>query len=149
VIARDYARDLHIDAVGRAIATSRRQLQRVFAEVGETSFREILQATRIKEARRLLSSDEMRIKEVARAVGYPQQAQFSKAFRREVGMSPREFRHLDRRSRPFGIRTLDPLRPAPRARRNRLPRSGGNCGCTPRPAVAEPRRYPQTASEVD
>lgn len=98
VIARDYARDLQIDAVGRAIATSRRQLQRVFAEVGQTSFREILQSTRMSEARRLLSADDLRIKDVARAVGYPEQAQFSKAFRRETGMSPREFRDLAARA---------------------------------------------------
>lgn len=115
VIARDCARDLQIDAVARAIATSRRQLQRVFAEVGETSFREVLQMTRMTEARRLLR-DELRIKDVARAVGYPEQAQFSKAFRRETDMSPREFRNLARRLGPLvhvGIRPHAPSASGP------------------------------------
>jgi AraC-like DNA-binding protein len=99
VIVRDYSRDLQIDDVGRAVAASRRQLQRVFAEVGGTSFRELLQATRMTEARRLLERDGVRIQEVAAAVGYQQAAQFTKAFRRECGVAPREFRKRARRSR--------------------------------------------------
>jgi AraC family transcriptional regulator of adaptative response / methylphosphotriester-DNA alkyltransferase methyltransferase len=94
VITRDYPRPLQIDDVGRAVAASRRQLQRVFAEVGDTSFREMLQTTRMTEARRLLERDGIRIGEVARAVGYHQPAQFTKAFRRAVGMAPTEFRSL-------------------------------------------------------
>jgi AraC-like DNA-binding protein len=99
VIVRDYSRDLQIDDVGRAVAASRRQLQRVFAEVGGTSFRELLQATRMAEARRLLECDGVRIQEVAAAVGYQQPAQFTKAFRRECGVAPREFRKRALRSR--------------------------------------------------
>jgi two-component system response regulator YesN len=102
VITRDYARDLQIDDVGRAVAASRRQLQRVFAEVGETSFREVLQATRLTEAQRLLARNGIRIHEVARAVGYHQPAQFTKAFRRGVGMAPTEFRNFAKGSGSMG-----------------------------------------------
>ena len=40
VIERKYATDLDLDALAREIATSRRQLQRVFAEHGATTFSE-------------------------------------------------------------------------------------------------------------
>ena len=42
VIRQDYAADLTVETVARAVATSRRQLQRVFDEVGGVSFRLVL-----------------------------------------------------------------------------------------------------------
>jgi len=93
VIARDYAKDLQIDDVARAVACSRRQMQRVFAEMGNTSFREVLATARMREARRLLARPEVPIQQVAARVGYHQPAQFSKSFRRWFGMSPRAYRH--------------------------------------------------------
>jgi AraC family transcriptional regulator of adaptative response / methylphosphotriester-DNA alkyltransferase methyltransferase len=92
VVARDYAKDLQIDDVARAVACSRRQLQRVLAEVGRTSFRELLGTARMYEARRLLARSDTPIQEIAARVGYHQSAQFSKSFRRQFGLSPRAYR---------------------------------------------------------
>jgi two-component system response regulator YesN len=100
-IAREYSRDLQIDDVARAIASSRRQLQRVFAEVGGTSFRELLATARMHEAKRLLAHTDLPVQEVAARVGYHQSAQFSKSFRRHFGTSPRMFRK--RRQASAGI----------------------------------------------
>ena len=88
VIERDYATDLDLDALAREIATSRRQLQRVFAEVGETSFREYLAKVRMRHAARLLREGAIPVREVAQSVGYRQPAQFAKAFRRHHGAPP-------------------------------------------------------------
>ena len=88
VIERDYATDLDLDALARRIATSRRQLQRVFAEVGETSFREYLAKVRMRHAARLLREGGTPVREVAQSVGYRQPAQFAKAFRRHHGAPP-------------------------------------------------------------
>jgi two-component system response regulator YesN len=92
VIARGYAQDLQIDDVARAVACSRRQLQRVLAEVGRTSFRELLATARMYEARRLLARPDVPIQEIAAHVGYHQSAQFSKSFRRHFGLAPRAYR---------------------------------------------------------
>jgi two-component system response regulator YesN len=91
-IAREYSRDLQIDDVAHAVASSRRQLQRVFAEVGGTSFRELLATARMHEAKRLLAHTDLPVQDVAARVGYHQSAQFSKSFRRHFGTSPRVFR---------------------------------------------------------
>ena len=88
VIERKYSDDLDLDALAREIATSRRQLQRVFAEVGETSFREYLAKVRMRHAARLLREGAIPVREVAQSVGYRQPAQFAKAFRRHHGTSP-------------------------------------------------------------
>jgi AraC family transcriptional regulator, regulatory protein of adaptative response / methylphosphotriester-DNA alkyltransferase methyltransferase len=87
-IARDFGDEsLSLAAVAHSIATSRRQLQRVFAEQG-TSFRRELQRVRMARAAELLSSGTLPVASVARAVGYRQAAQFSKAFRRHHGHPP-------------------------------------------------------------
>ena len=88
VIESKYATDLDLDQLAREIATSRRQLQRVFAEVGETSFREYLAKVRMRHAARLLREGAIPVREVAQSVGYRQPAQFAKAFRRHHGTAP-------------------------------------------------------------
>jgi transcriptional regulator GlxA family with amidase domain len=92
VIERDYADEaLSLASVAHSIATSRRQLQRIFGE-RHTSFRRELQRVRMARAAELLREDAMPVGAVARAVGYRQPAQFSKAFRRHHGRPPSELR---------------------------------------------------------
>ena len=87
-ISREFAdENLSLASVARSIATSRRQLQRVFAEQG-TSFRKELQRARMAHAALLLRQERLPVAAVARAVGYRQAAQFSKAFRRHHGHPP-------------------------------------------------------------
>ena len=74
------------------MASSRRQLQRAYAEIGETTFREHLTAVRMDRAAELLESRGLTVREVAHRVGYRQPAQFAKAFRRHHGLAPSAFR---------------------------------------------------------
>jgi len=94
VIERRYAdEDLSLHTVARTIATSRRQLQRAFAEAGATSFRRELQRVRMARAAELLRESALSVQAVAGAVGYRQAAQFAKAFRRHYGAPPSAFRN--------------------------------------------------------
>ncbi len=93
VIEREYATaDLSLQSVSRTIATSTRQLQRAFAECGDTSFRRELQRVRMERAAALLRIGTLPVAMVAGAVGYRQPAQFAKAFRRHHGRPPSAFR---------------------------------------------------------
>jgi len=92
VICTDYATPLTVDDVAYQIATSRRQLQRVIAEIGGTTFGQLLARARMAAAERLLHDPEIPVKEVARRVGYRQPAQFAKSFRLRYGATPREYR---------------------------------------------------------
>jgi transcriptional regulator GlxA family with amidase domain len=98
LIARDYARDLQLEGVARSLATSRRQLQRAFAEVGNTSFRDELARVRMRHARALLATDGIPVRTVAARVGYHQPAQFAKSFRRHHGQPPSSYRKQTRRA---------------------------------------------------
>jgi transcriptional regulator GlxA family with amidase domain len=92
-IRRDFGnQSLSLADVAHTIATSRRQLQRVLSEQG-TSFRAELQRERMARAAHLLRDPSLPVSAVARAVGYRQAAQFSKAFRRHYGQPPSALRH--------------------------------------------------------
>ena len=92
IIEQEYARPIELDDVARRLATSRRQLQRAFAEVGETSFRTHVAKVRMRRALELLREGTMPVRDVANAVGYRQPAQFAKTFRRHHGAPPSSFR---------------------------------------------------------
>jgi AraC family transcriptional regulator, regulatory protein of adaptative response / methylphosphotriester-DNA alkyltransferase methyltransferase len=92
IVEEEYADDLSLDDIARRIASSRRQLQRSFAEVGATTFRSHLTQVRMRRAAELLATRGLTIREVAHQVGYRQPAQFAKAFRRHLGVSPSTYR---------------------------------------------------------
>jgi AraC family transcriptional regulator of adaptative response / methylphosphotriester-DNA alkyltransferase methyltransferase len=92
IVERDYASDLSLDDIARRVASSRRQLQRAYAEIGGTTFRDHLTAVRMERAAELLATRMFTVREVAHRVGYRQPAQFAKAFRRHRGVSPSDFR---------------------------------------------------------
>jgi AraC-like DNA-binding protein len=92
IVEVEYADDLSLDDIARRVASSRRQLQRAYAEIGDTTFREHLTAVRMDRAAELLQSRALTVREVAHRVGYRQPAQFAKAFRRHHGMAPSAFR---------------------------------------------------------
>ena len=98
IIEREYATDLELDVVARRLATSRRQLQRAFAEAGQTSFRTHLAQVRMRRALELLREGSLPVREVAGRVGYRQAAQFAKTFRRHHGRPPSSFRREGRRA---------------------------------------------------
>jgi len=92
IIEREYDRELELEDVASRIATSRRQLQRAFAEIGGTSFRAHLATVRMRRALELLSSGSVPVRAVGRTGGYRQPAQFAKAFRRHHGVPPSSLR---------------------------------------------------------
>jgi AraC-like DNA-binding protein len=92
IVETEYAHDLSLDDIARRVASSRRQLQRAFAEIGNTTFREHLTNVRMDEAARMLAGRDMTVREVAHRVGYRQPAQFAKAFRRRHGAPPSMYR---------------------------------------------------------
>ena len=99
IVEVEYATELSLDDIARRVASSRRQLQRAYSEIGQTTFRDHLTGVRMDRAAELLSARGLTIREVAFRVGYRQPAQFAKAFRRHHGVSPSDFRATRRMER--------------------------------------------------
>jgi len=92
VVARHYRRPLTLAAVAGALSTSPRQLQRAFAQFGD-SFHENLLARRMSVAAQLLAEQRaIPVSSVARLVGYRNASYFARMFRRRYGLSPAAFR---------------------------------------------------------
>ncbi len=92
IVEVEFASELALDDIARRVASSRRQLQRAYAEIGGTTFREHVAAVRMQRAAEMLHNRGLTVREVAHRVGYRQPAQFAKAFRREKGLAPSDFR---------------------------------------------------------
>ena len=92
VVEQEFAQDLSLDDIARRIATSRRQLQRSFSEIGDTTFRDHVTTVRMDKAAELLTGSALTVGQISRMVGYRQQAQFAKAFRRRHGVPPATYR---------------------------------------------------------
>jgi two-component system response regulator YesN len=114
LIATEYSSDLHLEGVARRLATSRRQLQRAFAEAGSTSFRDELARVRMRHARELLAADVLPVRQVAVRVGYHQPAQFAKSFRRYHGEPPSAYRRANRASSNGRVAVLTQSESMPR-----------------------------------
>jgi transcriptional regulator GlxA family with amidase domain len=100
IVEAEYASDLSLDDIAHRVASSRRQLQRAYAEIGKTTFREHLTAVRMERAADLLGVRGLTVRDVANRVGYRQPAQFAKAFRRHHGVAPSEYRTQGRFRQP-------------------------------------------------
>jgi AraC family transcriptional regulator, regulatory protein of adaptative response / methylphosphotriester-DNA alkyltransferase methyltransferase len=92
IVEQEYASELSLDDIARRVASSRRQLQRAYAEIGDTTFRDHLTRIRMEKAAEMLAARGLTVREVAHRVGYRQPAQFAKAFRRHRGVAPSTFR---------------------------------------------------------
>lgn len=100
IVESEFASDLSLDDIARRVASSRRQLQRAYSEIGTTTFREHLTSVRMQRAAEMLVGRGLTVREVAHRVGYRQPAQFAKAFRRHHGVSPSDYRAARRPSGP-------------------------------------------------
>lgn len=92
IVARDYAAPLEIDGVAERLSTSRRQLQRAFAEIGATTFSRHLTDVRMAHAAELLGDPSVTIGAVAWRCGYRHQAHFTKSFQLHHGTLPSVYR---------------------------------------------------------
>jgi AraC-like DNA-binding protein len=82
---------LTIDAVARSLGWSTRSLQRHLALHGIT-FSQLMSEIRLRQSRLLLEQTEKPILEIAMELGYSDASNFTRAFRRQMGVSPWAFR---------------------------------------------------------
>lgn len=81
--------EIHI--VAETVGTSVRTLQRRLRATG-LKYADVVQQARLAAARQMLKDRRRRIGEIARTLGYSDNAHFTRAFQRWTGLSPRDFR---------------------------------------------------------
>lgn len=83
---------LTVEVLARRFATNRTSLQARFAAVTGRSIMEYVTALRIEVAQGILRDTLVPVNEVGERVGYADPAAFSRAFRKQVGAAPSEYR---------------------------------------------------------
>ena len=93
-IAANSQRQINAADVARATHVGLRTLQRQFSEYLQRSISAEIQRVRIERAKRELTQSSRSVNEIARDVGFGRAMRMYEAFRRELGVAPRDYRKL-------------------------------------------------------
>ena len=88
----NYSKELSLDEVSRQVNISPYYFSKIFKEESGLNFIEYLTNVRIDKAKELLSGTDMSIKEVCATCGYTDPNYFSRSFKKNVGVTPTEFK---------------------------------------------------------
>ncbi|WP_024371665.1 response regulator [Exiguobacterium sp. ZOR0005] len=91
-IERHYAEELSLQGMSERFFLSREYISRRFKQQYGVNLSEYLLSIRMLEAKRLLETSRQRIYEVAQAVGFSDDKYFRKVFKKQVGVTPNEYR---------------------------------------------------------
>lgn len=92
ILESEFISDLSVNDVAKRVGLSVSYFEHLFKEHITVSFTAWKRRRRIREALKLLAHTDMKVREIAKAVGYEEAAYFHRIFKEQVGMSPREYR---------------------------------------------------------
>ena len=90
ILTRQLENPPSLSELAQQVGVSERTLQRGFRELFGTTAFQYLQTLRMERAEQLLRSREMRVSEVAHAIGYLHLGHFTQAFKRRFGITPKQ-----------------------------------------------------------
>lgn len=91
-IAQHYAQDITLTGLAEHLALHPNYVSTLFKKACGIPFSHYLRRTRIEEACRRMRETNEKLYEIGERVGYPDPVQFNRAFREEMGCSPREYK---------------------------------------------------------
>ena len=91
-IEKSYLTDISVSELAKISNYSERQFLRLFRKTSGCTPTEYIRRLRIRNACRLLTSSPGSITEISSQCGYSDSNYFTRAFKAETGMTPRQFR---------------------------------------------------------
>ena len=91
--------ELSLTRVAKTVNMSANHLSEKFKEVTGVNFVDYVARIRLGKARDLLQDRQLRISEIAFAVGFQSLSQFNRVFKKKFGKSPTEYRATDAKRR--------------------------------------------------
>jgi AraC family transcriptional regulator len=96
-IRANFAQRLTLELIGRAASAHPVHVAQTFRRFHQCTIGEYLRRLRVDFACRELTASEKPMSEIALAAGFSDQSHFNRAFKREVGVSPSQYRSEGRR----------------------------------------------------
>jgi len=93
-INEHYAEAISVKDVAEAVCLSESYFKSIFKKCSGYSYSEYLTNVRINQAKKLLNTTEKSVTEIAMDVGYQTPNSFSSLFKRETGISPSRYKHM-------------------------------------------------------
>ena len=81
-----------LDEIAEHVSMSKSHISKIFNEGMGVSISTYINRTRIERSKRLLKSTTLTIAEIAVLTGFEDQSYYTKQFKAETGLSPKEFR---------------------------------------------------------
>jgi two-component system response regulator YesN len=91
-IRRNYMKKVTLDEVSENAALSPSYFSRIFKKEMKTSFNSYLNNVRIEMSKKLLFDEDIPLSDIAMLVGFEHQSYYSKIFKQNTGISPRQYR---------------------------------------------------------
>lgn len=91
-ISARYSKDISLDDVSREVDISPYYFSKIFKEETGENFIEYVTNIRIAKAKELLQTSDLSIKEICGEVGYADPNYFSRTFKKNVGVTPTEYK---------------------------------------------------------
>lgn len=91
-ITQHYAENLTLEQVAGEVHLNPSYFSTYFKQTAGISFKEYLNMVRVEESKRLLSSTDYSVIDIAVSTGFENQSYFSKVFKKYTGLTPRQFR---------------------------------------------------------
>ena len=88
----NFANDISLDDVSRRVNISPYYFSKIFKDELGLNFIEYLTSVRIEKAKELLTGSDMSMKEICGACGYTDPNYFSRSFKKNVGVTPTEYK---------------------------------------------------------
>lgn len=91
-IGQNYAKELVLDEISKELQISPYYFSKLFKKRTGSNFIEYVTSVRIEKAKELLRNSDKSMKEICREVGYSDANYFSRTFKKNVGVSPTEYK---------------------------------------------------------
>lgn len=89
-----FSENISLNDVADAVRLNPEYLSRLFKSETGTGYTEYLTHIRLSHAKKLLKNTDMKVHEIASAVGYPNLSYFSSLFKKQYGLSPFDYKNI-------------------------------------------------------
>ena len=97
---KNYQKELSLSVLERELHVSKYYVSHLFSERMQLSFTDYVNSLRVAHACRHLKSDELSVTEICAQVGFSTLRTFNRAFQKQMGCSPSEYRKKQRKDKP-------------------------------------------------